>query len=80
MKITILFFGVAQDMASVRQTTLELQAGCTVGGLRSELAKLFVGMDETLAYALAVNEKLSIDNQVLVEGDVAAVLPPVSGG
>jgi molybdopterin converting factor small subunit len=37
-------------------------------------------MDETLAYALAVNEKLSIDNQVLVEGDVAAVLPPVSGG
>ena len=80
MKITILFFGVAQDLAGVRQTTLELHSGCTAGGLRSELAKQFVGMDETLAYALAVNEKLSIDNQVLLEGDVAAVLPPVSGG
>jgi len=80
MKITILFFGVAQDLAGVRQTTLELHSGCTVSGLRSELAKLFVGMDETLAYALAVNEKLSIDNQELFEGDVAAVLPPVSGG
>ena len=80
MKITILFFGVAQDLAGARQTTLELQAGCTVGGLRYELARLFGGMDETLAYALAVNEKLSIDNQELFEGDVAAVLPPVSGG
>ena len=80
MKITILFFGVAQDMAGGRHMTLELKPGCTVGGLRYELARLFAGMDETLAYALAVNEKLSIDNQVLVEGDVAAVLPPVSGG
>ena len=80
MKITILFFGVTQDLAGVRQTTLELHSGCTAGGLRSELAKQCIGMDETLAYALAVNEKLSMDDQVLLEGDVAAVLPPVSGG
>jgi molybdopterin converting factor small subunit len=80
MKITILFFGVAQDLAGGRKTTLELHSGCTVGGLRTELAKLFVGMDETLAYAIAVNEKLSTDNRVLLEGDLAAVLPPVSGG
>jgi len=80
MKITILFFGVAHDLAAMRQTTLDLQPGFLVGELRFELAKRFPGMDETLAYALAVNEKLASDLQVLQDGDVAAVLPPVSGG
>jgi molybdopterin converting factor small subunit len=80
MKITILFFGVAQDLATTRQTTLELKPGCLAGELRSELAKRFPGMDETLAYALAVNERLANDQQVLQDGDIAAVLPPVSGG
>jgi molybdopterin converting factor small subunit len=37
-------------------------------------------MDDSLAFALAVNEKLAHDDQVLHDGDVVAVLPPVSGG
>jgi molybdopterin converting factor small subunit len=80
MKITVLFFGVAQDLASIRQTSIELPSGCTIGGLRLELARLYPGIDESLAYALAVNEKLAMDEKELFEGDLVAVLPPVSGG
>ena len=80
MKITILFFGVAQDIASTRQLTLELHDDMTVLRLRQTLAERFTGMDDSLAFALAVNEKLAHDDQVLHDGDVVAVLPPVSGG
>jgi molybdopterin converting factor small subunit len=80
MKITILFFGVAQDLAEMRQVSLSLTPGCTVGSLRQELSRLYPGMDESLAYAIAVNEKLSMDERELFEGDIVAVLPPVSGG
>jgi molybdopterin converting factor small subunit len=80
MKITVLFFGVAQDIAGVRQMPLELMEGATAIDLRSELANRFTGLDEGLAYALAVNEKLCNETHLLSDGDVAAVLPPVSGG
>jgi molybdopterin synthase sulfur carrier subunit len=80
MKITVLFFGVAQDLSGMRQVSLSLSAECTVGDLRVQLATLYPGLDESLAYAIAVNEKLSADDKELFEGDMAAVLPPVSGG
>jgi hypothetical protein len=80
MKITVLFFGVAQEIAGVRQMPLELMEGATAIDLRGALANRFSGLDEGLAYALAVNEKLCTESQVLCDGDVAAVLPPVSGG
>ena len=49
MKITVLFFGVAQDIAGVRQMPLELMEGATAIDLRSELANRFTGLDEGLA-------------------------------
>ncbi len=80
MKITLLFFGVAQDIAETRQLTFDLNYDATVLQLRQRLAERFAGMDESLAFAVAINEKLADDNQVIREGDVVAVLPPVSGG
>jgi len=80
MKITVLFFGVAQDLAGMRQIPIELPMGTSVGTLRRVLAERFSGLDEGLGYALAVNEKLCTDDHPLSDGDVAAVLPPVSGG
>jgi molybdopterin synthase sulfur carrier subunit len=80
MKITVLFFGVARDLAGERQLELELPASSNVGDLRRLLAQQFPGLDQDLAYALAINEKFSADDRTIHEGDVAAVLPPVSGG
>jgi molybdopterin converting factor small subunit len=80
MKITVLFFGVAHDIAGIRQMPLELPEGASASDLRNALASRFSGLDEGLAYALAVNEKLCSENLVLCDGDVAAVLPPMSGG
>jgi molybdopterin converting factor small subunit len=44
------------------------------------LQERFQGINSELRYALAVNQQVVAHNQVLNEGDVVAVLPPVSGG
>lgn len=80
MKITVLFFGVAQDITCTRQMPMELPEGASTSDLRNILASRFSDLDEGLAYALAVNEKLCTENCLLCDGDVAAVLPPMSGG
>jgi molybdopterin converting factor subunit 1 len=80
MKIKILFFGVARDIAGTRELELELIAGCDVRDLRRILEESYPALNDNLAYAIAINEKFSSDDRLLLEGDVAAVLPPVSGG
>lgn len=80
MKITILFFGVARDIAAIRQLPLEVQLGTSTTEVRTLLSLRFSGMDEGLNYAMAVNEKISAHAVELNDGDVVAILPPVSGG
>ena len=48
--------------------------------LKIMLQERFQGINSELRYALAVNQQVVAHNQVLNEGDVVAVLPPVSGG
>lgn len=80
MKITILFFGVAHDLTGVRQLPLELEAGMDTEELRRVLAERYAGMNDSIGYAIAVNEVLCNQVCVLKDGDVVAILPPVSGG
>jgi molybdopterin converting factor subunit 1 len=80
MKITILFFGAAYDLAGVRQMPMELTEGMDTESLRTILAERFSGINSNMRYALAVNERHCTQPTMLKEGDVVAVLPPVSGG
>lgn len=80
MKVTVLYFGVSQDIAGKRSEVIELLAGGSVADLRKQLQAAYPALDSSLAYAMAVNEMFSQDDKLLSDGDVAAVLPPVSGG
>jgi molybdopterin synthase sulfur carrier subunit len=80
MKISVLFFGLSHDIAGKRSEELELPAESSVGDLRRLLESKYAGLNTALAYAIAVNETFSSDNQPLKDGDIAAILPPVSGG
>ena len=80
IKITILFFGIAHDLTGVRQLPLDISAGIDTDALRSLLAERYAGLNSTLGYAIAVNEVLCTQVSVLKDGDVVAILPPVSGG
>lgn len=81
IRVTVLFFGPARDLARVNSTQLQLPLGSTVQSLRGLLAERFTGLDAALpAMRLAVNLQIAGNEHPLSEGDEVALIPPVSGG
>ena len=81
MKLTVRLFAAARELAGCGELGVELPTGATVGELRSTL---IVAAPALAALAersmVAVNEEYASDATLLNEGDVAALIPPVSGG
>lgn len=71
---------MSKDLAGESMSFLEVDSGFTVSALRKVLHEkhpLFSQMD---SYAIAVNESYADDQLTIVENDIIAVIPPVSGG
>lgn len=81
MKLTVKLFAAARELAGRGELGVELPAGATVGELRAAL----VAASPTLASLaersmIAVNEEYASNATTLNDSDVAALIPPVSGG
>ena len=79
MTVRVLFFAWLRERCGVREVTLELPAGATVGDLWSRLVGRF---DKLPAEPprFAVN-RLYVDKaHPLHDNDELALIPPVSGG
>ena len=81
MKVSILYFASARDIASRQRETMTVPEGATVKTLTSlivrehpPLAKLKGSM------RYSVNLVVASDDAVLHDGDEVGVLPPVAGG
>lgn len=88
MQITVLYFASARTAVDKHEERLELDAQqCTVADLNQVLLDRYSGTSNGLAGVLkksawSLNEELVYDTRAtaLSDGDVVAVLPPVSGG
>ncbi|WP_158840183.1 MoaD/ThiS family protein [Polaribacter sp. L3A8] len=80
MKIQILFFGITTDLVGASNLDLEITDALTVVGFKNFLKKEYPQLKNINSYAIAVNESYAADELALKEGDVIAVIPPVSGG
>jgi molybdopterin synthase sulfur carrier subunit len=76
--ITVHYFAGVKELTGTAQESVSL-AGQTVAQLRSWLAEKYPGMAER-SIQVAVNEEYALPDDVLSEGDVVALIPPVSGG
>lgn len=76
----ILFFGIAKDIAGMKNISLSDAEIATVGDLKTYLHERFPSLRNLKSLAIAVNESYANDNQRLVNTDVVALIPPVSGG
>ena len=81
MRVRVLLFARARDLAGTASLSLELPDGATVADLRGTLAAAYPRLGEFLPRcAAAVGGEVASDELVLAEGVEAALLPPVSGG
>ncbi|MDK2972585.1 MAG: MoaE-MoaD fusion protein [Candidatus Sumerlaeota bacterium] len=81
MKIDVLYFQVLKLKAGTARETLDVAAGTTVAGALDAVESLHPELLPLRASLLAaVNQEWAPPETVLREGDVLALMPPVSGG
>ncbi len=79
--VKILFFATLRDRTGVRSLDLDVPAGLTVSGLKSELVIRYPVLKELIGHALiAVNREYVFDPAVVPADAEVALFPPVSGG
>ena len=81
MLVRVLFFSTLAEAVGTRESLLETRHGATVGSAMAELERWY---PKLAAYRpslmLALNETWCDGEATLNDGDVLAIMPPVSGG
>lgn len=81
MRLTVKLFAAARELAGTGELQVEVPADADVAALRVALCATAPAFTELARRSLiAVNEEYAADATRLQEGDVAALIPPVSGG
>lgn len=80
MKIKVLFFGITTDLVQMLETSFHLEENATIKVCKESLQESYPTLKNINSYAIAVNETYANDDFILQQGDVVAIIPPVSGG
>lgn len=80
MTIQLLFFGITTDLIGNSSATFTLPEACSVALFKVLLIEKYPQLQNNSSFAIAVNESYATENEVIKEGDVVAIIPPVSGG
>jgi len=77
--VTVLYFAALRDLAGTAQEQVDITAGMSVAEVLEQLRSAH----ERLRYEgvrCAVNEEFVRNDHRVFDGDVLALIPPVSGG
>ena len=81
VRIRVLFFGAARDVADVNPMEISVDAPATVGSAFRDLVARFAQLERFgRSLLFAVNQEYATPDTELKENDELAVFPPVSGG
>jgi molybdopterin converting factor small subunit len=81
MKVDVRLFAGLHQMVGERQITLEVPVGATALDLRERFADAYPATRPFLSTLVcAVGEDYVPNDYILREGDLVALIPPVSGG
>ena len=81
MKLSVLLFSAAREIAGCESVELNLPESATVAQARTELLQSLPALATRNGILLwAVNHDYASDDRVLQGTDVVACFPPVSGG
>ncbi len=79
MHLTIRYFAAAREIAGRASEPVEVPEGARLSDVRAALASRHPGLGG-LSLRLALGERFAPPEQRVADGDVVAVIPPVSGG
>lgn len=80
MQIQVLLFGIVADLIGASSIDFEITSEETVFTFKKKLAATFPQLNNYASFAVAVNETYSLDDVLVKNGDIIALIPPVSGG
>ncbi|MFN2529827.1 MAG: molybdenum cofactor biosynthesis protein MoaE [Pyrinomonadaceae bacterium] len=81
IKIRVLFFGAARDVAGSQTMEMFLPSSSTLEAVSRELIKRFPGLEKFgRSLLFAVNQEYANRDTAISKDDEVAVFPPVSGG
>lgn len=80
VRLEVLFFAAAREAVGAASVRLALPAATTVDALATALRARYPGLAAVGAVRFAVGERFADGATVLSDGDVVALIPPVSGG
>jgi len=80
MEIQLLFFGITTDLVGEKSMPIKLIDNTSVTDLKRILKTQFSALKNIHEFAIAVNEDYAEDELIIKNGDVVAIIPPVSGG
>lgn len=80
MKVSVLFFGIAKDIAKSNSIEMEVNDKSTLEELKNTLIEIYPEFVSINDFSLAVNETYIEGEYFLKAHDVIAIIPPVSGG
>ena len=81
LKIRVLFFALAHELAGDSSIEIEVPAPATAADAEEELKRRYDWLGSRLSsYRIAVDEKFAGKETPLRDGSEVAIIPPVSGG
>ena len=80
LQVTVLFFGIARQMVQRDTMPVSLASNASLSLLKDVLYRRYPDLAQFDCFLFAVNECYQKENFLLQEGDVVALIPPVSGG
>lgn len=80
MSITLLFFGMATDLAGSASSTIPLNQEMSLKAFKNLLFETHAELKNLQQFAIAINEEYALEDSIVKPGDTIAIIPPVSGG
>ena len=81
MKVSVLMFAAARDIAGSNLITVELTEPATVEQLRRKLYECLPTANDLLRRSsISINHQFAVDDTAIHPTDEIALIPPVSGG
>ena len=80
MQTQVLLFGIVADLVGESSINLELKMDGTVSDFKKKLTETYPQLQNYNTYVIDLNESYALDDTIVKDNDVIAIIPPVSGG